>query len=48
MLLTQRYSEKILGVLSSYDRVVIQGTNPGMVFQRRYDGPSECEQDQDL
>ncbi len=32
MLLTQRYSEKISGVLSCYDRVVIQGTLPGWCY----------------
>ena len=32
MLLTQRYSEQIAGVISCYDRVVIQGTLPGWCF----------------
>ncbi|MHB1421142.1 MAG: MarR family transcriptional regulator [Bacillota bacterium] len=32
MLLTERYSEKIAGVISCYDRVVIQGTLPGWCF----------------
>gem|GEM_PF-978184 len=32
MLITQRYSEQIAGVISCYDRVVIQGTLPGWCF----------------
>jgi hypothetical protein len=32
MLLTQRYSKQITGVISCYDRVVIQGTLPGWCF----------------
>nr|CBX30000.1 hypothetical protein N47_D28090 [uncultured Desulfobacterium sp.] len=31
-LLTDRYSDKIRGVLSCYDRVVIQGTLPGVCY----------------
>jgi len=31
-LLTERYQEKINGVLSCYDRIVIQGTLPGLCF----------------
>lgn len=32
MLLTERYSEQIAGVVSCYDRLVIQGTLPGWCF----------------
>lgn len=32
MLLTERYQDKISGVLSCYDRIVIQGTLPGFCF----------------
>lgn len=32
MLLTERYRNKIAGVISSYDRVIIQGTLPGWCF----------------
>jgi hypothetical protein len=31
-LLTERYADKILGQLSCYDRIVIQGTLPGFCF----------------
>jgi hypothetical protein len=31
-LLTERYAEKIRGQLSCYDRVVIQGTLPGLCY----------------
>jgi hypothetical protein len=31
-LLTDRYAEKILGVLSCFDRVVIQGTLPTFCY----------------
>jgi hypothetical protein len=29
MLITERYKEKIYGVISCYDRIVIQGVIPG-------------------
>ncbi len=32
MLLTERYSDKISGVISCFDRVVIQGTLPGYCY----------------
>jgi len=32
MLLTERYKEQIAGVISCYDRLVIQGTLPGWCF----------------
>lgn len=32
MLLTERYQDQISGVLSCYDRIVIQGTLPGLCF----------------
>ncbi len=32
MLLTERYQDKIHGVLSCYDRVVIRGTLPGRSY----------------
>lgn len=32
MLLTERYAQKISGVLSCFDRVVIQGTLPGLCY----------------
>jgi hypothetical protein len=32
MLMTERYKDKIAGVLSCYDRVVIQGTLPGFCY----------------
>lgn len=31
-LLTQRHSEEIVGVLSCYDRILIQGTLPGLCY----------------
>jgi hypothetical protein len=31
-MLTERYSEKINGVLSCYDRVLLQGTLPGLCY----------------
>ena len=31
-LLTQRYADKIRGQLSCYDRIVIQGTLPGLCY----------------
>jgi hypothetical protein len=34
MLLTERYADKLYGVLSCYDRVVIQGTLPGWCFDQ--------------
>jgi hypothetical protein len=34
MLLTERYQDKIAGVLSCYDRVIIQGTLPGWSFDK--------------
>jgi hypothetical protein len=34
MLLTERYQEKIAGVLSCYDRIIIQGTIPGWSFDK--------------
>ena len=44
-LLTERYAKKIAGVLGCYDRVVIQGTLPGICFAEGNDGISEAEQD---
>jgi len=32
MLITERYKEQIAGVISSYDRLIIQGTIPGWCF----------------
>ncbi len=32
MLLTDRYQEKIRGIISCYDRVIIQGTLPNLCF----------------
>jgi len=32
MLITEQYSEKISGVISCYDRIVIQGTIPGICY----------------
>ncbi|NSW92802.1 MAG: hypothetical protein HPY74_19540, partial [Firmicutes bacterium] len=32
MLITERYREKIYGVISCYDRIVIQGVIPGWCF----------------
>lgn len=32
MLITERYKEKIYGVISCYDRIVIQGVIPGWCF----------------
>ncbi len=34
MKLTQRYKDRIAGVLSCYDRVILQGTLPGWCFDR--------------
>ena len=34
MLLTDRYAEKISGVLSCFDRVVIQGTLPKFCYSQ--------------
>ena len=31
-LLTERYSDRIAGVLSCYDRIIIQSTFPGVCF----------------
>jgi hypothetical protein len=31
-LLTERYAEKINGVISCYDRVLLQGTLPGLCY----------------
>ena len=31
-LLTERYADKIRGILSFYDRVIIQGTLPGFCY----------------
>ena len=32
MLFTERYSDKIFGVLHCFDRVIIQGTIPGLCY----------------
>lgn len=32
MLLTERYSNQISGILHCYDRIVIQGTLPGLCY----------------
>lgn len=32
MLITERYKEKIYGVISCFDRIVIQGVIPGWCF----------------
>lgn len=32
MLLTEQYAEKILGIISCYDRIIIQGTLPGFCY----------------
>lgn len=32
MLLTERYSKQISGVLHCYDRVIVQGTIPGICY----------------
>lgn len=37
-LLTQRYSDKISGILSCYDRVVIQGIIPGICYAKGMTG----------
>ncbi|GAB6170725.1 hypothetical protein JCM15765_02030 [Paradesulfitobacterium aromaticivorans] len=34
MSLIERYSEQIVGVLSCYDRIIIQGTLPGWCFDQ--------------
>ena len=34
-LLTERYADKIRGQLSCYDRIVIQGTLPGLCYAQR-------------
>ena len=34
MLITERYKEQITGVLSCYDRIVIQGTLPGWCYDQ--------------
>ena len=34
-LLTERYKERLLGVLSLYDRVIITGTLPGACYSQR-------------
>ena len=34
MLLTEKYSEQIQGVISCYDRIIIQGTIPGICYAR--------------
>ncbi|SFR16316.1 hypothetical protein [Desulfoscipio geothermicus] len=34
MLLTERYNKQIAGVISCYDRIIIQGTLPGWCFDQ--------------
>ena len=34
MLITERYKERIAGIISCYDRIVIQGTFPGWCYDQ--------------
>lgn len=34
MILTERYKDQIAGVLSCYDRVILQGTLPGWCYDK--------------
>ena len=41
--LVERYDDRIAGVLSCYDRVVITGTLPGGVLRGRDDAVPQCQ-----
>ena len=48
MLLTERYSNKISGVVSCFDRVVIQGTLPDWCYNMGMTAFSAYAPDQDF
>ena len=47
-LLTERYRERLAGVLSCYDRIIVTGTLPGSLLCEGNDGISFCATDPDL
>jgi hypothetical protein len=46
--LTERYRERLAGVLSCYDRIIVTGTLPGACYAQGMDGVSFCAADPDL
>jgi hypothetical protein len=47
-LLTERYRERLAGVLSCYDRIIVTGTLPGACYAKGNGGISFCTADPDL
>ena len=47
-MLTERYRERLHGVLSCYDRIVITGTLPGICYAAGHDELSVRQGDSDL
>ena len=46
--LTERYRERLAGVLSCYDRIIVTGTLPGACYAKGNDRISLCAADPDF